>query len=265
MDTPKKLKTPITYYGGKQRLLKHILPLIPKDHLQYVEPFFGGGAVYFSKDPSRAEVINDRKNEVINFYRVMKNDFTKLNRLIQSTLHNEYDFLRSREILKSPMKNRIEYAWAFWCQTRLTFSSNPLGGFSFTNDGKSPFTTSNKRKEFTRAFEKRLERTEIFCRDAVALIKLKDRPDTFFYCDPPYVSADQGFYSGYTMEDFVSLLSTLSKIKGRFLLSSYPELELINFRKKYGWNHKDLSQSLSVGNYKEGKRPKKMECLTWNY
>ena len=39
-----KMKTPISYYGGKQSLLKHILPLIPK-HKIYVEPFFGGGAV----------------------------------------------------------------------------------------------------------------------------------------------------------------------------------------------------------------------------
>lgn len=264
--TAKKLKTPVTYYGGKQRLLKHILPLIP-DHIQYVEPFFGGGAVYFAKQPSRGEVINDRKNEVINFYRVIKNDFKKLNKLIQSTLHSEYDFRRTRDILKSPVTciNRIEHAWSFWCQTRLTFSSNPLGGFSFTNNGKSPFTTANKKREFTRCFEKRLERTEIFCRDAIDLIKLKDGDDTFFYCDPPYVSADQGFYSGYTYKDFESLLDVLSKIKGKFLLSSYPEIELIKYRKKFGWNHLDISQTLSVQKVKNVKRRKKLECLTWNY
>ena len=52
MTAIKKLKTPVTYYGGKQRLLKHILPLIP-EHTQYVEPFFGGEAVYFAKDRTR--------------------------------------------------------------------------------------------------------------------------------------------------------------------------------------------------------------------
>jgi DNA adenine methylase len=260
----RKLKTPITYYGGKQRLLSHILPLFPP-HVQYVEPFIGGGAVYFAKEPSRAEVINDKKNEVTNFYRVLKNDFAKLNKMIQGTLHSECDFLKSREILKAPLKNKIEYAWAFWCQTRLTFSSNPLGGFSFVNNGKSAYTTYNKKREFTDAFEKRLMRTEVFCRDAVKLIKLKDTPDTFFYCDPPYVTADQGFYSGYTMENFDELLNALSKIQGKFLLSSYPEKILLDFRKACKWNSKDISQSISAGKCSTRTKSTKLECLTWNY
>lgn len=91
MKSQTKLKTPVTYYGGKQRLLKHILPLFP-EHVQYVEPFIGGGAVYFAKQPSKAEVINDIKIEVVNFYKVLKNDFAKLNKMIQSTLHSEHAF-----------------------------------------------------------------------------------------------------------------------------------------------------------------------------
>lgn len=46
IEKPKaRLKTPISYYGGKQSMLKHILPIIP-EHTIYVEPFFGGGAVF---------------------------------------------------------------------------------------------------------------------------------------------------------------------------------------------------------------------------
>ncbi|HEU0226617.1 MAG TPA: DNA adenine methylase [Arachidicoccus soli] len=50
------MKTPISYYGGKQSMLKHILPLIP-EHTVYVEPFFGGGAVFRAKEPKNVEVI----------------------------------------------------------------------------------------------------------------------------------------------------------------------------------------------------------------
>jgi len=60
------MKTPITYYGGKQTLLKYLLPLIPQ-HKLYCEPFFGGGAVFFAKPKSDVEVINDINGEVINF------------------------------------------------------------------------------------------------------------------------------------------------------------------------------------------------------
>ena len=61
------MKTPITYYGGKQTMLKHILPLIPK-HEIYTEPFCGGAAVLFAKDPVKAEIINDINQNLTNFY-----------------------------------------------------------------------------------------------------------------------------------------------------------------------------------------------------
>lgn len=52
------MRTPISYYGGKQTMLKHILPLIPR-HRIYTEAFCGGAAVLFAKRPAEAEVIND--------------------------------------------------------------------------------------------------------------------------------------------------------------------------------------------------------------
>ena len=61
------LKTPISYYGGKQQLLPKILPIIPP-HKIYSEAFFGGGAVFFAKEPSEIEIINDVNKQVINFY-----------------------------------------------------------------------------------------------------------------------------------------------------------------------------------------------------
>ncbi len=70
----KKIKTPISYYGGKQSMLKEILPIIPK-HKIYVEPFFGGGAVFWAKEPAVTEVINDTNMRVVNFYEVLKHDF----------------------------------------------------------------------------------------------------------------------------------------------------------------------------------------------
>ncbi len=62
----KQIKTPTSYYGGKQNLVRHILPLIP-DHTVYTEPFVGGGAIFWSKPPSTTEIINDYNRELINF------------------------------------------------------------------------------------------------------------------------------------------------------------------------------------------------------
>jgi hypothetical protein len=72
-----KVKTPLTYYGGKQQLAATILKLIPA-HKIYAEPFIGGAAIYFAKEPSPCEVINDTNGELINFYEVLKRDFSAL-------------------------------------------------------------------------------------------------------------------------------------------------------------------------------------------
>jgi DNA adenine methylase len=61
------LKIPVSYYGGKQQLASIILGLIP-EHRLYCEPFLGGAAVFFAKEPSPVEVINDTNGQLINFY-----------------------------------------------------------------------------------------------------------------------------------------------------------------------------------------------------
>ena len=71
------MKPPLTYYGGKQMLSKLIVSLIPPHNI-YCEPFFGGGAVFFAKAPSKLEVINDTNGELINFYRIVKTKFRDL-------------------------------------------------------------------------------------------------------------------------------------------------------------------------------------------
>lgn len=81
------MKALLTYYGGKQKLVPQILPLLPEHHL-YCEPFCGGGAVLFAKPPSKIEVANDTNGELINFYRVVKTQFVKLQKEIRATLHS---------------------------------------------------------------------------------------------------------------------------------------------------------------------------------
>lgn len=259
------MKTPISYYGGKQRLITEILPLFP-NHTQYVEPFIGGGAVFFAKSPSEAEVINDLDGRIVNFYRVLKTHelFIKLQERVKATLHNELEYRQTRKILEAPMVDSVEYAWAFWMQTNMSFSFILCGSFAFGNDDRCAKLSNNKRNAFNENYLKRIEKSEIFCRDAVDLIKLKDTEDTFFYLDPPYVSSDCGHYDGYTMEHFKTLLDTVSEIKGKFLMSSYPETILMEYREKFQWNFQDIIKQVGVTGKREETKYK-TECLTWNY
>ena len=96
------MKTPISYYGGKQTLLKHILPLIP-DHKLYTEAFCGGCAVLFAKAPAECEVINDINTELVNFYKVAKTRYPELKTLVDASLHSREEHAISMStLLTSP-------------------------------------------------------------------------------------------------------------------------------------------------------------------
>ena len=65
------MKSPLAYIGGKSKLSKQIRALIPEHHA-YCEVFAGGAWIFFSKQPSRVEVINDLDSDLVSFYRVIE-------------------------------------------------------------------------------------------------------------------------------------------------------------------------------------------------
>lgn len=261
------MKTPISYYGGKQRLIPEILPLIPP-HIQWCEIFAGGAAVTFAKKPSENEVINDIDKRLTNFYWQLKTNFLELQTMIQATMHSEVHYINAENVLNDENETPVRRAWAYWVRTQMAFTFKLDSGFAFGESGSGK-NTANKRENFNENLYKRMKYIEVFCREATELIKLKDSPNTVFYCDPPYVSSDQGHYKGYTKDNFIELLETLKGTKdkpflGKFILSSYPEPELLKYREECGWNTKDLKQIVSVkGKRKETKY--KIECLTFNF
>lgn len=258
------MKTPLTYYGGKQTLLKHILPLIPKDHILYAEPFMGGGAVFFGKEPSQIEVINDTNNALVTFYRVVRLQFKNLKRRIQGTAHSRTDYKKAKLIYDNPeFFGEFDLAWAVWMLTATAFNAGFNTSFSYDKCRQNTTRKFNSKKTLiTEELLKRLEHAQIESTDACEIIRTRDAKTSFFYCDPPYFNADMGHYKGYTETDFERLLMRLSKIKGRFLLSSYPSEILTRYVKRNGWHSKTLKQTTSAT---YGGRKPKVEVLTTNY
>jgi len=256
------MKTPISYYGGKQSMLKHILPIIP-EHTNYVEPFFGGGAVFWAKDKVDVETINDYNGMVINFYEQLKTNFDELKLLIDATPYSREVYKKAMVIYENPyLFTSVHKSWAFWVGTVQGFS-NKIGSWrSSTQTHKESQLNFNKKSELTIDFCKRLELVQIECMDAVELIKRQDSEATFFYIDPPYVDTNQGHYGGYTQQHFNELLDVLVNIKGKFLLSSYPNAVLGDYRIKHGWYASDKNMVLSASR-ESNKR--KVEALTSNY
>lgn len=256
------MKTPISYYGGKQQLASRIIEMFP-DHNLYCEPFFGGGAIFFAKEKSSVEVINDKDGRVVNFYQVCVSHFDLLKHLIDQTPHSRKLHDESAHVLKNPiLYSGIKQAWAFWVQTNSSFGSCIFGGFAYGRKKcSSERKLMNKRNNFTIDYKIRLDCVQIECSDALHVIKTRDSVDSFFYCDPPYFNACMGHYGGYTEGDFENLLKTLSKIKGKFLLSSYDSEILRHYIKQNKWEAERVEMSCSMVN---GSR-KKVEVLTSNY
>jgi len=258
------LKTPVSYYGGKQKMLRHILPLIPEHHL-YVEPFCGGAAVYFAKNPAAVEVINDLNEELINFYLMVKTRFKDLNKMVKSTLHSRKTHQHAWAIYCNPARcDLVTRAWATWVLATQSFGSQLSSSWGYDRKkGSMAIKVKNKKRQFTEEICSRLELTQIECKDAVSVIKTYDCENAFFYIDPPYPGTDQAHYSGYTHSDLKILLDALTAIKGRFLLSNYPQDIIREYSDRYSWFNRQFKMPIAVS--KKSVKPSKIEVLTANY
>ncbi|PIY07918.1 MAG: methyltransferase [Flexibacter sp. CG_4_10_14_3_um_filter_32_15] len=265
-EKPKRHKRyPFGYYGGKNQMLKYILPNIPS-HTLYCEAFVGGGAVFWAKSPSKIEIINDKNNLISNFYEVVKTDFQALRDKVSITLHSQNAYREAKLIYNTPMVySKLERAWAVWTLCNQSYGSIPGAGFAFQRKTKNSCANKvhNKRLLFenTDFLLDRMNTVTVESNDACFVIKRYDSEDSFFYLDPPYINSAQGHYAGYTEEHYKELLSSCEAIKGKFLLSSYPSDILDEFTKRNGWYQIKIEKAMSMVNNTR----KKVEVLTANY
>ncbi len=154
------MKTPITYYGGKQTLLKYLLPLIPA-HRLYCEPFFGGGAVFFAKPKSEVEVINDINGEIVNFFKILKSNFPELQKEIRATLHSRELYKKAMVVYAHPdLFSDVKRAWALWVLTNQGFAGM-IGSWGFGKDDSKEASLAVKRENFTKDYEDRLVKVQV--------------------------------------------------------------------------------------------------------
>lgn len=205
----------MAWVGGKKALRDEILARFPRNYKRYIEVFGGAGWVLFHKPPGNDfEVFNDFNVNLVNLYRCVREQPEALRNELRYMLNSRLDFEYMKGMLHSqavlPDVRRAAYYYA------LIRYSYAAGTSTF---GSQPHAMWNNFPLIESAAG-RLQKVVIENKDCVKLIRQYDRPESFFYCDPPYYNADQ-YYEAVSSDGFdhAGLADALLGIKGKFLLS----------------------------------------------
>jgi DNA adenine methylase len=243
-------RSPIYYFGGKGNMVAKLLKLIPP-HRTYVEVFGGAAALLFAKEPSPVEVYNDIDSNLVNLFRVLRDEekFQKFYRLVSLTPYSREEYLLCKHTFKD-CQDDVERAYRFFVAARMAFS-----GCAGCSAGWSHDVTASARgmaeacSKWLSAIEKlpefhaRIMRVQIEHNDFRKIIPAYDTPETFFYCDPPYVPdvrrLKQAYHHEMTLDDHKDLVNLLLQIKGKAMLSGYRH-EVYEPLEKAGWKRIDF-------------------------
>lgn len=203
--------------GGKFRSAGTIVELMPP-HKIYVEPFVGGGAVFYRKYPVGKEVLNDRDVEIIFANRFIR-DMTPAQFEQLKEFNWKRDKARFAKVKGMTPKTDLERFYKFYY----------LKTGSFASGGKeiNPIVVGKvKSLDGLWKCHERLARVKLHAGDYMSMIDKYDSPDTLFYLDPPYPG--RAFVGGraeeaFTEDDLRKLIERLGRTKGKFMLSLGPE------------------------------------------
>jgi len=200
------IKPIIERVGGKWYCCKRVLSYFPTDYNVYIEPFVGGGSIYFNSPKKGIEVINDLDSNLIDIYQLCKERAFEM----ESKTYTQEDYTRIKEEPTSTLRSTITNKLLL---TRLSYFG--IGKFRL---GRSSISTSFCNK-FHQHHE-RLQDTLLCNKDYKEIISTYDSPSSFFYLDPPYENSNKTVRGNvYGDIDLDELKQIVTCIKGKFLLS----------------------------------------------
>ena len=242
---------PLPYIGGKRAIAKQIIDVFPK-HTTYVEAFAGGAQVFFRKEPSKVEVLNDLDCEMVNFFRVCQQHYEELIRYLRFTLVSR----KWHELLKT-----IDPATLTDIQRaarHLLLLKNSYAGlirnlnYRYSVVQPPSFDPEHLPKILEETHH-RLARVQIECQPYERMLKRYDRPDTLFYLDPPYLGLKLYRFVLATT-DFEAMARRLAALDGKFVLSLNDVPEVRSIFKQFKFRDIALhytAQKLAGRRYKE--------------
>lgn len=272
------ITTPICWMGGKGRIVKKILPYIPKSAI-YIEPFGGGASVLLAKDKYGIEVYNDKNPYLYNLFCVLSNKISaqKLQLMLELTPYSRVEYIKCLSEYKN-CDDSIESARMFFVVARQSFGGRFGAGWGFNSNvhgaphGHDTVSYSNAVNNID-ILSDRLSGVVVHNDDWRYILNKYDSDDSVFYVDPPYVHQTRSI-SRYdyelTDDDHIELVDTLLQIRGMALVSGYDN-KIYSKLEKYGWDKITWKTSCNMAGRTRGselqgvgsvnKNQSRVECL----
>lgn len=252
------MKALLKYPGAKNRVAPWICEHIP-EHKVYCEPFAGSLAVFFNKERSHIETVNDIHDEVVNYFWVLRDHPEELRQAISNTPFSRSEYINSYEMANSDLERARRFCVRCWMG--FGCSNRYRNGFKTGQQSTSPNPAkiwAELPDRMTLAAE-RLRGVQIENLPAMEIIRRYDTADVFFYIDPPYLkNTRKGYLYKYEMTDLEheDLLKALVSHPGKILVSGYDNEMYNRFLK--GWK-KDFKKTQAEHGIQ------RTECLWMNY
>lgn len=216
----------LNYPGAKWGMAKEIVALMPP-HRSYIEPFFGSGAVLFNKPPSAIETVNDIDGDIVNFFKILREQPEELARAISLTPY-------ARDVFDDAHSNRgssdFDRAYRFAIRSKMGYGYKTFRktGFKIDIAGREKSYALhcwNMMPELIATLAERLKAVQIENRPALDLIQRFNYDNVLIYADPPYLLQTRScrqYRHEMTEQDHVELLAALLQHNGPVILSGYP-------------------------------------------
>lgn len=214
----------LRYPGSKWRLAPSIIDHFGA-HFHYVEPYFGSGAVFFTKPPSRHELLNDANGRVVSFWRTLRDHTDELCWALETTPWSRDEYNASDEVTGDVVEDARRFVVRAW-QSHASDLSKKTGWKARGSSQRAAGMSHRWQKlpAQLRAVASRLADAEIEHRDALDVIARFNTPDSLIYADPPYVmqTRTQSLYGVEVDDDHhARLLELLRSHRGPAVVSGY--------------------------------------------
>lgn len=239
------MNSPLAYVGGKSKLSKTIIDLIP-GHKTYCEVFCGAGWVFFRKEPSKYEIINDLDSALITFYRVLQNhpeEFLKQFKWALSSRQWFEDWSRQQD---AGGLTDIQKAARYYYLQRHAFGGKVKNRTFGTSADRGPMINLLRIEEELSAVYLRLVGVVIENLTWQNLLKRYDKEFVFFYLDPPYWKAPCYKHNITDLAEYREMALILKRIKGGFILSINDHPDIRNIFEPMDFHIKPVSLRYSI-------------------